>query len=85
MPKMKKLRSPYFVKAEVLKNGEVKLVDDDGEIYNVELRRDAEWPLLSSRVRNREMRAAYEKMMKERRASMEPPKPPHPFFPRLVS
>lgn len=83
---MKKPRSPCFVSAEVLRNGDVRLIDDDGEIYHVEMRRDQEWPLMSRQVRKAEMRASGEKYDKERRACNEPPpRPPHPFFPRLVS
>ena len=30
---MKKLKRPYFVSAELLPNGTVKLTDDDSEIF----------------------------------------------------
>ena len=75
----KKLKSPYFVSAELLKDGTVKLVDDDGEIFHVEMHRDQEWPMLSSQIRNREMRAVGEKIRNEK-----PPSPPKPFKPRVV-
>ena len=82
---MKKLRSPYFVKAKILKDGSVDLVDDDGEIYHVEMHRDHEWPLLSSQIRNRQMRATGEKLQKEKFFDKEPPRPTTPFIPKLVS
>ena len=85
MPKMKKLHSPHFVSAKLLKDGTVELIDDDGENYHVMMRRDQEWPEMSRAVRKAEMRAAGEKFAKELRILNEPPKPPHPFFPRLVS
>ena len=79
---MKRIRGPYFVSAKVLRDGTVELIDDDGENYHVFMVRDREWPTMSRAVRKAEMRAAGEKFMKELRT---PPKPPHPFFPRLVS
>jgi hypothetical protein len=78
---VRKLRSPYFVSAEVLKDGEVRLVDDDGEIYHVEMRRDDEWPILSRQTRNREMRRTGERMNKQPDA----PRPPQPSKPRVIS
>ena len=82
---MKKLRSPYFVKAEILKDGSVRLVDDDGETYHVELRPDQEWPLMSSPIRNRQMRAIGEKAWREEFFGKRPPRPSGPFTPKLVS
>jgi hypothetical protein len=78
----RKLKSPYFVKAELRKDGTVFLTDDDGEVFIVEMRRDQEWPMLSSRVRPREMRATIEKMAREQ---WPKPPPPAPTKPRLVS
>jgi hypothetical protein len=78
---MRKLRSPHFVSAELLKTGEARLVDDDGEIYLVEMRRDMEWPLLSRQVRKSDMRRTAEAMRKR----AEPPAPTGPFKPRLIS
>ena len=43
----RKLRSPYFVRATVMKNGWVELIDDEGEEFCVEMRRDQAWPLES--------------------------------------
>jgi hypothetical protein len=74
----RKCKSPYFVSAELLSNGAVRLVDDDGEVFNVEMRHDQEWPMLSSQVRNREMRAAIEEMHKR-----TPPQ--GPFKPKIVA
>jgi len=78
----KKLRSPYFVSAELLPDGTVKLIDDDGEIFHVQMMRDDPWPMLSRQVRNLEMR---ETIAKKRDAPDKPaPTPPTPFKPRLI-
>ena len=77
---MKKLRSPYFVSVELLKDGTAKLVDDDGETYHVEMDRRTEWPIMSRRTRNREMRATSDKIAARENA----PPPPIPFKPRVV-
>jgi hypothetical protein len=77
---MPKLRTPYFVRAALLKDGRVELVDDDGETYHVEMRREMEWPLISRMVRNRDMRQIGEAV----RTRPEPPPPSGPFKPRVV-
>lgn len=78
---MKKLRSPYFVSAELMKDGTAKLVDDDGETFHVEMRRDQAWPMLSRMVRGFEMRETGERLDERRRT---PPSPPTPFRPKLI-
>jgi hypothetical protein len=72
---MKKLRSPYFVSAELLKDGIVKLLTDDGEEYQIEMRRELLEPLVSRRISRREM---FE--IAEKKAEPIPPFGP----PRLV-
>jgi hypothetical protein len=82
--KKRKLKSPYFVKAKLLKDGTVLMIDDDGEHFHAEMRTDMEWPMLSSAVRNRAMRAVGEKWRKGRDTTE--PKPPQPpkGKPRLI-
>jgi hypothetical protein len=80
----RKLRSPYFVTATVLKNGDVELIDDDGERYRVQMHRDFEWPFLYSTTRHREMRRDIEEMRRARESDLEGPRPPGPFRPKLV-
>lgn len=76
----RKKRSPYFIEASVLADGSVKLVDDDGEIFHVELFRDEPWPIVSRQVRQFEMREAGKKAWPQ-----EQPRPPAPSGPpRLV-
>jgi hypothetical protein len=72
----RKLKSPHFVSATLLKNGTASLVDDDGEVYCVEMRSDMEWPLISRLVRRREMR--------EHKTPAASPPSPLPFKPRVV-
>jgi hypothetical protein len=76
---MKKQRSPYFVIAELLQNGTVRLVDDDGEVYHIEMRRDSPGPLISHQVRNIEMRELAKEMKKQK-----PVAPIGPFRPTLI-
>jgi hypothetical protein len=80
-----KLRSPYFVSAELLKDGSAKLVDDDGEVYSVEMRRELEYPLIARLVRRREMRATGEALDARERQQREPDAPTLPFKPWIVS
>jgi hypothetical protein len=77
---MKKQRSPYFVIAELLQDGMVRLVDDDGEVYHIEMRRECPWPLVSHQVRNREMRELADEIKKEKPAAP----PIGPFRPTLI-
>ena len=60
---MKKQR---FVKAEILKDGTARLIDDDGEEFHVEMRTDMAWPMVSRLVRPFEMREMMEKNVRER-------------------
>lgn len=80
-------RSPYFVSAEVLRNGEVKLVDDDGEIYHLTMRQDMEWPIISRQVRAVQIRGARERVRGwlKSNTDLPTPPPPVPFKPKLVS
>jgi hypothetical protein len=64
--KKKRRKTPRFVKVKLLRDGEVELRDDDGEIFHVEMRRDDAWPMVSRRMRRFEMR------------DVRPPKPPPP-------
>jgi hypothetical protein len=71
-----KLRSPYFVSAELLRDGTVKMLTDDGDEYHVEMRRENWEPLVSRRLRGREMLDL---------AAKKKPEPTPPFGPpRLV-
>jgi hypothetical protein len=84
---------PRFVKVKLLKNGWAELIDNDGEVYHVEMHADLEWPILSrcERIRAREMRRMIEQRRKEaaeqRRQAAEERRPPPttPFKPKLVS
>lgn len=76
------MSKPHFVKATILRDGSVRLVDDEGEIFHVELRTDMVeeglWPLVSRQMRRYEM---YE----YRKKREQPVKPIGPFRPKLVS
>jgi hypothetical protein len=51
----RKPRSPYFVSAELLRDGTVKMLTDDGDEYHVQMRAENWEPLVSRRLRRREM------------------------------
>lgn len=80
-----KRKSPRFVRAELLLNGDVRLIDDDGEKYHVELRRDQAWPMISRSFREFELREASERHLKRVSVPPTPPRiPPRPPGPRLI-
>jgi hypothetical protein len=70
---MKKLKRPYFVSAELLPNGTVKLTDDDSEIFYVEMHRGFAGPIVSHRVSRFEM---LEADRKRKTLPTEPPSGP---------
>ena len=53
--KKRKPKRPYFAKARMLKDGSVELIDDEGDIYHVQMHRRARWPILSRQARRFEM------------------------------
>ena len=77
---------PYFVEARILRDGSVDLIDDEGEIFNVMMRRDSAYPMLSRQCRRFELQEAYER----RERANKPPQPPNstpPWYygPKLIA
>lgn len=72
------MKKPYFVEAEILRDGSVKLTDDDGEIFNVQMRNDQAWPMLSRQLRRYELMESYEKFKKQAASPQPNPAPPGP-------
>ena len=46
---------PHFVEAKVMKDGSVRAVDDQGEIFHLEMFRGRAWPMLSREMRRFEL------------------------------
>ena len=67
---------PHFVKVELLKDGTALLIDDDGEEFHVEMRRDQAWPMMTRKTRRFEVREAIDKRIE---AARKPPEPPQRF------
>jgi hypothetical protein len=74
MASKKKLRGPHFVSAE-LKNGEVIMVDDDGEVWIVMMHRLHAGPLVLRQLRRVEM---------QRKTERSEPPSPRPFRLKLI-
>ena len=78
---MKRRKSdPYFVSCELLKDGSVKAIDDEGEEFHLEMYRGDAWPILSRRGRRFETLERWEQRRKEEAKPTPPPFGP----PRLV-
>lgn len=69
----RKPKSPYFVSAELLEDGTVKLLTDEHEEYHVEMRPEDWQPLISRCMRN------YELYRKDPRRKAPEPAPPHGY------
>ena len=55
MGKRKYPKTPYFVSAELDRNGEVKLVTDEGDIFHVQMQHSSDgWPIVSRQARWRD-------------------------------
>jgi hypothetical protein len=54
MSRRRKPRTPYFVSVELLPDGEVKLITDEGDEYHVQMHPKEAWPILSRLARWRD-------------------------------
>jgi hypothetical protein len=77
----RKPRTPYFTHAELLSDGTVKLLTDEGDQFHVEMRNDDGWPLVS---RARRWRDQFDYGARVKEPELKPPLSP-PFKPRLIS
>ena len=72
------MKRPCFVSAKINKDGIAELVDEDGEVFQLQMHPTSKWPILSRRVRSFELRRD------EQVASVLDPSP-RPFKPKLIS
>ena len=68
MGTVRKLRRPYFVSAEVMKDGTVTLITSEHDEYRVEMDRERYEPIVGRLVSLREMAEARLKAWREKEA-----------------
>jgi hypothetical protein len=79
----RKIKRPCFVKVKLHRDGIVEAVDDEGEIFQLQMMRGEAWPIVSRRVRRFELEDSSKRRQKTEPPPASPP-PPAPFTPKLV-